>query len=712
MPLTVVQPIPNQTDADLLAFAIADALELSLDGNTSPAASVINFLANREILLILDNFETMLDLAAEQGELFQFLTDLLQQAPGIRLLITSRERLLLHSERVVPINGLPYPPNSFKRREVLGYTAVQLLLECAARIGGEFEPKENQLRALAQITQLTQGTPLALELAGSQLPFVDATQLAADIQASLDNLQPRYRDMATRHRSLRAVFDSSWARLTAAEQQTMTILSIFHGSFNIKAALAVAADDSLADDAISLKGLANKSFIRRLLPVGSAEQRYEIHAVLREFAAEKLAESVGEREKVRGRYGRYYTQMLHDLQSKWQNSHHATSTQTITAELDNIRAAWDWMLVTKNLTALDQAISSFYLFLWATGRHIEGESRFKQAAEVVTEGDQNSLLLARLQCRQAEFAYLMGQTVKAETLFHTILPTLRHSKEWGELAEALGGMTRLKYATADFEQALAYAKECLNLYRREEDGVGVALGLNMAATILCDTAADYEQAIPLYEESLAICREIGNQNGIARALVNLGSIAHAKDNREEAQQFYTASLPIYRQMGYAHGIGTALSMLGALARVQNNYSSAIQYLEESIDLARDTNDHFKLAVGLRELGETYRQMGKLELAKRQLCSALTLTQTLGATDQLIQTLLAITKLFTVTDQPDLAGTLLWYLKQQRVGDETKDRVEAVADRYTNLRNPTLKTQKKWRVFTLSEAATEILQIFV
>ncbi len=257
--------------ADLLLFAIGNVLEFSFRGPVAPVLQLTNYLRDKPLLLLLDSVEHLLDSVPLLGEL-------LAGAPHLKLLVTSRERLNLRGEWVLPIEGMDYP-QALDHHELDSYSAVQLFVQSAQRVQAGFS-LSSELPGVLRICQLVEGMPLGLELAAAWIRLLPCARIAEQLASSLDFLASPLRDVPDRHRSLRAVFDHSWGLLPGPEQAAMAKLSVFRGSFDLEAA------EEVGGAALPvLASLADKSLLR-----ADGTGRYVLHELLRQYAADQLAQ--------------------------------------------------------------------------------------------------------------------------------------------------------------------------------------------------------------------------------------------------------------------------------------------------------------------------------------------------------------------------------------------------------------------------------------
>ena len=247
---------------------------------------------------MLDNFEHVLDAA-------RYVDDILRTASGVRILATSRERLGLQSETVYVLRGLEFPILD-NLADLENYDAVKLFLEGASRVRPDFELLAEDLEDLTRICRLTAGMPLALELAAGWFDTLSLAHIAAEIEQGLDILETDLRDVPDRHRSIRATFDRTWQYLTEEDQQVFMRLSVFRGGFNREAARAVAESGRH-----NLRRLGHKALIEV-----SADGRYNIHELLRQFGAEKLAQSA-EKAIIRAKHMTFFADFMAERQQEY-----------------------------------------------------------------------------------------------------------------------------------------------------------------------------------------------------------------------------------------------------------------------------------------------------------------------------------------------------------------------------------------------------------
>lgn len=326
-----------------LERAVADTLQLPLDSERPAHPQLLDALRPRRLLLILDNFEHLLPVGAELA------TAILMSAPGVRLMVTSRTRLNIHGEQLYTVTGLQLPPAG--AADVTACDAVRLFLQAARRVQPNFGQDPRHLTGVERVCRLVMGMPLGLELAAAWVELLSPREIADEIERSLDFLSAEWQDTAPGHRTLRAVFNSSWQLLTTEEQARLTALSVFHGSFSRPAAEAVAdAHPRL------LLALLHKSWLQH-----TAAGRYEIHELLRQYAAEKLATDPVAEYAAHHKHAHYYAAFLKRQQESI-HTHQKAVLDDMLAELSHIGAAWRWLVEAEEWTRL---VDDMLPVLWA-----------------------------------------------------------------------------------------------------------------------------------------------------------------------------------------------------------------------------------------------------------------------------------------------------------------------------------------------------------
>ncbi|MET7966331.1 BTAD domain-containing putative transcriptional regulator [Micromonospora sp. NPDC005305] len=343
--------------ADLVVADLARALEIELAVPREPLDLLADHLAGRELLLVLDNLEHLRDAAG-------VLAELLRRAPGTQLLVTSRRPLGLGVEWLVEVPGLPYPPPDADA-DAAGYEAVQLFQERARLLRPGF-PAAVGAEGVGRVCRLVAGVPLAIELAARWVRSASPAAIADRLADGLELLETTAPDVERRHRSLRSVIDWSWQLLTDEERWTLRRLSVLRRSFDLEAASAVAGAGLPM-----LAGLVDQSLI-----AVDGDGRYEMHELLRQYAAESLATDPAEEARTRWRHAEHYVALL-----PRPGEARAEGGPSLEAEQENLRAATDWLILDADPTALDAHLVRLWALYQRLGWFREAQAFFRAALE-------------------------------------------------------------------------------------------------------------------------------------------------------------------------------------------------------------------------------------------------------------------------------------------------------------------------------------------
>ncbi|MFO7536762.1 MAG: BTAD domain-containing putative transcriptional regulator [Chloroflexota bacterium] len=646
--------------ADLLITAIADALTLPLSGKQTPKVQLLAYLQERQMLLLLDNFEHLLP----GGDL---LVDLLQAAPGLKLLVTSREALNLYEEWLLAVEGLAFPsPESAAAAET--FDAISLFHQRARRVDLSFSLAQNET-AVIEICRRLWGMPLAIELAAAWVRTIPCPEIARQIAANLDILESSLHNKPARHRSMTAVFDHSWALLRPAERQMACRLAVFQGGFSATAAAEVATATRR-----DLSALIDKALLRL-----TAGGRYEFHPLIRQYVADKLAAQPQEEAETKARHSHLFAAFLQAREPHLHDGQQQTVLAEAYQEIENVRAGWQWALAqadTAVLSAYLETMASLYL---ARSQFSEGQAVVGQAVTVVTGMPDELILTARLLTWQARFDILLGHYDRAENCLRQAVDSVRPLREPRLLGRALaGGLGQLYLRRGELAQSIDYLQEGLPLLEKAQDWSGQAealLHLSTArsfvaeseqteveqALVIYERLGDrmgmiraliqlgnghnaqgaYETAVTHYERGLALSREIGDRQTEASCLINLAVIAKRRQEYEKSRELSERSLAIFRETGARLGVAAALNNLGDLAHLSGEPKAAQSCYGESLAIRRQAGDRLGEGLVCHNLGRAALALGDRPLAAAYLKAALTIAADIDSKLLLLQVLVGV-----------------------------------------------------------------------
>lgn len=637
-----------------LASALAAALSMNTSGANPVAQQVLDYARERELLLVLDNMEHLLD---ETG----WLGDLLSQAPHVKLLVTSRERLDLQAERLFALDGLPVPPGA---AEAESFAAVQLFLRRARRVQPDFSPRSAELAAIGRICRAVQGLPLGLELAAAWAGQLSCDEIADQIEEGLDFLITTRRDVSPRQRSLRAVFDWSWSRLIEDEQTVFQRLAVFRGAFSRPAAGQVTGASLPV-----LTALVDKSLVWR------RGATYQLHEVARHFAAEKLR-LAGREDDTQARHARYYTELLASNKTRLESHEQKIVLEELDQEMDNVRAAWQRLITQQDVGGIAAATDGYYQFLAIRSRFREGVEAFdavRLAVQPLAATDPAArLTYAKATARAGRFLSFLSRFSEARSLLEESLAALRELGERDEMAFALnhlGGTARMEGNLALAEHCL---EECLALRRATDSQAGQAVALLELAGVAF-MAGDFEKARVRCEDGLAVAERVGDTQTTAHLLTGL-SLSHRELGQlPQALDYGRRSQSIYQELSDSYGQMQALLTLGELSRQMDRLVEARQFCQQAVQLAQEIGDRSGEADGHYRLGQIAAGLAERAEALKQLRQGLELACEIQDTPITLDTLLEIGCLLLETNGARSAAILRFLLAHPQFPERNRQR---------------------------------------
>jgi predicted ATPase/DNA-binding SARP family transcriptional activator/Tfp pilus assembly protein PilF len=626
---------------------IAQALNLSFSEQSEPHKQLLDHLRHKQLLLILDNMEHLL----AEANIAQLLDAILRKAPGVTLLVTSRERLNLEQEKLYPLAGLKYPLDEhLPIQQAAGFDALNLFIQRTKQLQPDFVLQTDKLPVVMHICRILEGFPLGVELAAAAVWQHGYASIAERIENDLDVLTTSTSNMHPRHRSLRAAFNVSWTLLTPEEQNALRRLAVFRGGFTFSAARQVAEADAPA-----LAALRSKSLLRQ-----DIQDRYHMHEAIRQFVLEQLGSS-GELKDIQARHASYYGSFLTEQNTDLLGPGQTTALDAIQQEFGNAGQAWDWLTAHQHAEEIKTCMDSLFQFFSVRSLFSEGITWFQKALNSLQDVPHAELILGMLLWRLGTLAYLARED-------RLVFPSLLRSQQIllvcdapQELADCRIHLGWAYQREKDFASAEACAEQSLTYFQNAQDALGESQALLLLGSIhdrqghgreskafflqalekgrqsgnqrqqmlilnrlgdLSCVEGQYETAIKQFSECLEISRQLNDRYNQAILLNNLGTIHHIWQDYPQAEMHYQKSLRICEEIGDQDGIALALNNLGELATMQGDYGAAIRYSENALQIAEELQENWTIVVCLNSLGEIYCAMGDLEKSKDYLWQAI------------------------------------------------------------------------------------------
>ncbi|HEY8285561.1 MAG TPA: DUF6788 family protein [Chloroflexota bacterium] len=585
--------LASLADPALVPKRVARALDIQEEAACPLTETLMKHLANKRLLLLLDNCEHLLDGCAALTH------TLLASCPGLRILATSRAALGVPGEQPWPVPPLSLPAADAAGPvgHLLESEAARLFLERARIHRPDLTVTEVNARTIARICRQIEGIPLALELAAARMNVLSLEQIAARLDESFRLLTGGPRTAPTRQRTLRATLDWSYNLLSEPERILLRRLAVFAGGCDLDAAEAVCGGEGLAEDEVLdlLTGLIRQSLA--WVDETAAAARYRLLETVRQYGQTHLTAS-GEFSALERRHTTFYLGVVEAAEPALTGAEQAEWLARLDREHDNLRAVLH--------RAREQGDS-------LVGLRVAGALwRFWFTRGYLSEG---RLWLA------------VALNLPASTA--TDLTLMR--------AKALNGAGSLAYYQGDYAEALAHYEQALALYRALGNTRGVAALLGNVGLVVKEQG-DYDQAARLYEDSLATYRDLEDTRGMANALNNLGIVAGDQGDYGRATALHEESLALKRTLGDSRGIVTSLNNLGAIAIDQGDYARAKVLHEESLALARVLDNRRSTVVSLHNLARIAHAQGLDAQAVDLYRQCLTLCRPLGDRISLAQAL--------------------------------------------------------------------------
>jgi predicted ATPase/DNA-binding SARP family transcriptional activator len=617
-------PLAPLSSTDFLVPAIADALGFSFPSQENPEEQLIRQLSGRQALLVLDNFEHLVERA-------DLLSEILRYALGVKLLVTSRERLNLRGEWVFEVEGMNCP-RELKDVDPQQYSAVQLFLESAQRVDVGFSLNGHDLSDVVRICCLVEGMPLGIELAAAWVRALSLPEIAQEIGRSLDFLSTSMRDAPARHRSLRAVFEQSWSLLTPPEQEAFRRLSIFRGGFTRTAAEAVAGANLML-----LSSLVDKSLLRR-----DPSGRYEVLEVLRQYGAERLKETLDEAAQVRDRHARFYSEFIFQRETDLRGERLKEALDEVGREIENVRLGWRRAAERGGRAEIEKYLEGLFHFYEMRGWFHEGLDFARTVLAPLGGVD------ADLSAMEEDGVVLLGKAITCVGYFLHRLGRWEQAQFYLRRARAVFESVTLRPDAVFFlimafsvvdpgevEQRAKLLEDYLPRWTESGDRWRAALALQVMGSLVLyrqGFVGGYEEAKRIYEDSLALYREIGNVARIVETLDTLAHMAQIPGRYEEARRLFQESLDISRDTGYRYGISLFLDRVGYVSRLLGDYEEAERCHEESLAVSEEISDLLGVAGSVDNLGLVALDRGQIDQAEDLFREALRLRREAGLTE--------------------------------------------------------------------------------
>jgi non-specific serine/threonine protein kinase len=608
-------PLEDVGEPQRIADAIMTAAGVPRAPGRLAFEQVVEASAGTRRLLVLDSFEHLVEEGAT------IVRSLLDRAPGLACLVTSRQSLGLSGERQLTVEPLQTPPPGQPAAQMAHNPSVQLFLDRARCARPTFELAQANAEAVAELCRRLEGIPLAIELAAARAAVMSPVQMVAALEHRLDFLVSGKRDVSERHRTLRATVEWSYQLLSPQLQRFLAALSVFRGGWTLQAAEAVCADPGALDD---LSQLRECSLV--LTEDAGVETRFRMLDTLREYAAEKVPSE--ELPALRRRHADHYVQLAERAARAPSAESDEASLHRLEAEQENLRTALEWLGSAPDgaeaALRLAAALGGFWLErgYWDEGRRHLGRALGQEGAQ------QPTAVRATALSHAAGLASSQGDYAEACKLFEEALAIFRGIGDLKETAATLGYLGNACWRSGDCAAARRFQEEGLDICRTLGDPEGTACALHNLG-LLAAAEGDHARAQDLIRQGLDRRKATGDKRGIAESLSDLGLVALEQGDYGAARPLLEESLSLRRESGQEDELAIALHNAAALANLCHEHDRAEPLLRQSLAISRKLGHRPLIAESLAEMATVLWKRGEQARAARLLGATEALRETTG-----------------------------------------------------------------------------------
>jgi predicted ATPase/class 3 adenylate cyclase len=617
-------PLAGFTHATVLTTAVAEAIGVREVAGQALLETLEEALHPQKVLLVLDNFEHVVEQAGT-------VADLLAACPFLKVLVTSRELLRLIGEHtvIVPPMTAPDPRREWSIEQLLQFDAVRLFVDRAQAANSNFALTTRTVPHLAEICARLDGLPLAIELAAARVRVLTPQTLLERLNRTYDHRQQILTgvgpDRPVRQQTLHGAIDWSYGLLEPRAQSIFARLSIFTAGFSLEAAEAVCASANTPRSSVleELSSLIDKSLLHQE-EEPSGEPRFRMLATIREYAVERLGPA--EMEDAQRQLTNYLVELAEAAEPELTAIDQVAWLDRLEREHENVRIAQRWCTATGNLELSLRLGGALWRF-WST-RGYGGEGLRWLDAALASHVPVAAAVRAKALNAAGNLARELSEYSRSESLHAESLEVCRGLGNTYGGADALNNLGLIAHLQGDNSTAQRYCRDGLRQFRAVGDKGGIAAAMNNLGNI-ASKLGYLRRAAALHAESLGLRRDLGDRRGIALSLNNLANVVLNRGNVEQATFLHKESLALRRELGDRAGIATSLTNLGNIARAQGDARTAQQYYEEGLALQRELGDKRRVAAGLTDLGILARDHGDRERAATLLRASLLLRRELG-----------------------------------------------------------------------------------
>ncbi|HEY0320274.1 MAG TPA: tetratricopeptide repeat protein [Pyrinomonadaceae bacterium] len=609
------------TDSNLVTSVIAQTLGVKESADVLLIESLKKYLRNKQMLLILDNFEHVSQAAP-------LVSSILMNAPGIIFLVTSRAALHLSGEyefQVPPLH-LPnlesLPPVS----DLMHCSSVALFTQRAMAAKSDFSLTDRNARAVAEICTRLDGLPLAIELAAARIKLLPPQAMLVRLESPFKLLTGGARDVPARQRTMRETIAWSYDLLDKPEQSLFRRLAVFIGGFTLEAAEAICNAESGCGIDIhdGVASLVDKSLLQQIEQAGG-EPRFVTLETIREYGLECLKAN-GEKEVFQQRHADFFLQLAEHAEPELGSTEQPAWLAQLEQDHDNFRAALQRALDERQAEIALRLAAALWWFWYLHGHYREGRAWLDKVLE---EGsNERTIHRSRALIGAGGLAFLQCEYTSSAKLLNEGLALARELADRESIATSLQLLGSCAREQGNYNRAIELHQESLSLWRELDNKRGIARSLNYIG-FASWLHGDFEKTETVCEETLGLFRTLGDKEGIIWSLLNLSAVMYYRERYDQAVSLCTESLSLSEGIGYKEGIAWSLNIWGNIARRREQFEPAKTMLRESLELHYELQDRWRVASVLESLGAIAFEQEKPERSVRLLGAAEALRMTVG-----------------------------------------------------------------------------------
>jgi predicted ATPase/class 3 adenylate cyclase len=660
------------TDPDLIPQTILSTIGISEQQGKTPIEILKEYLREKKVLIVLDNCEHLIEASAN------VVNTLLNTAPNLKIMASSREALGVKGEASYPVPSLSLP--DIKHLPVIEqlyqYEAVRLFIDRTLLVAPHFDVHKNNAPFIAQICYRLDGIPLAIELAAARVKVLSVEQISKRLDDRFRLLTGGTRTALPRQQTLRALIDWSYDLLTENERLLLRRLSVFVGGWTLEAVeeVCVGQDDILPYDILDLlTQLVNKSLVVVMEHSHSGETRYRMLETIRQYAREKLLEAGGS-EIVRDKHLAYFVKLTKQAEPELYRSNQLQWLNRLEDEIDNLRMAMEWGLETDAESGLRIAAIP-WRFWQARGRALEIGEWLGRLLEHYDKVDP-----LRVQALAVDSFCILRQGNFPEAL-KVAKQSLQMARTLSDKQLEAFSLSFLGICTVlqgNLEDGIPLLEQSLAIYRALGDKIGQANVMEWLSV----SNPDLIHGIAFAKESIGLFRELGNLLGIVTSLCSLARLTIWSGDFSSPAPWLEEALSISRQLGDQFNEAQALSMYGNLAYWRGNYQQALAYYEERILLCEKIGDHYQNLWSYVFMAYAFLRQGDIQRAREMFQDSIRSTQKADLMIALVFAVEGIASLYVNQNQPERAARLFAWVDVMRdkIGDHRPPVEQTSVDR--------------------------------